>query len=86
VKNRIFWGLLAGIIGGLAGALILWGSWLLPSLGLLLTRADIVNGASAVLILGAVGGILYALVMGERRLRLWSTILSGLALWLSYCC
>ncbi|MDO9534902.1 MAG: PQQ-dependent sugar dehydrogenase [Bacillota bacterium] len=80
MKNRIFGGLLAGIMGGLAGALILWGSWLLPSLGLLLTRADIVNGASAVLVLGAVGGILYALVMGERRLRLSATILTGLAL------
>ena len=67
VKNRIFWGLLAGIIGGLAGVFILWGSWLLPSLGLLLTRADIVNGASALLILGVIGGIIYALVVGERK-------------------
>lgn len=80
MKNRIFWGLLAGIIGGLAGVFILWGSWLLPSLGLLLTRADIVNGASALLILGAIGGILYALVVGERKFRLYNTILAGLAL------
>src|SRR5690554_4082936 len=80
VKNRIFWGLLAGIIGGLAGVLILWGSWLLPSLGLLLTRADIVNGASALLILGAIGGIIYALVVGERKFRLYNTILAGLLL------
>ena len=80
MKNRIFWGLLAGIIGGLAGVFILWGSWLLPSLGLLLTRADIINGASALLILGAIGGILYALVVGERKFRLYNTILAGLAL------
>ena len=52
----------------------------LPSLGLLLTRADIVNGASALLILGAIGGILYALVVGERKFRLYNTILAGLAL------
>lgn len=80
MKNRILWGLLAGIIGGLAGAMILWGSWLLPSLGLLLTRADIINGISALLIFGAAGGILYALVVGERRLRLFNTILAGLLL------
>jgi hypothetical protein len=80
VKNRIFWGLLAGIIGGLAGVFILWGSWLLPSLGLLLTRADIVNGASALLILGAIGGIIYALVVGERKMRLYNTVLAGLLL------
>ena len=38
-----------GVVGrehwrGIAGALILWGTWLLPALGLLLTRVDIVNG------------------------------------------
>ncbi|NLL22001.1 MAG: hypothetical protein GX263_09735, partial [Firmicutes bacterium] len=80
MKNRIFWGLLAGIIGGLAGVFILWGSWLLPSLGLLLTRADIVNGASALLILGVIGGIIYALIVGERKMRLYNTVLSGLLL------
>lgn len=80
MKKRIFWGLLAGIIGSIAGAMILWGSWLLPSLGLLLTRVDIVNGASALLVFGAIGGIVYALVMGERRLRLGNTIIAGLVL------
>ncbi|MEW5920491.1 MAG: hypothetical protein AB1796_05955 [Bacillota bacterium] len=80
MKNRIVWGLLAGIIGGIAGALILWGSWLLPALGLLLTRVDIVNGASAMLAFGAVGGVIYALVMRDRRLRFVHTILAGLIL------
>lgn len=80
LKKRIFWGLMAGIIGGIAGAMVLWGSWLLPSLGLLLTRVDIINGASALLVFGAIGGILYALVMGERRLRLANTIVAGLVL------
>ncbi|NLX89986.1 MAG: hypothetical protein GXZ07_00060 [Firmicutes bacterium] len=80
MKKRIFWGLLAGIIGGIAGTMILWGSWLLPSLGLLLTRVDIVNGAAALLVFGAIGGILYALVMGERKLRLGNTILAGMVL------
>ncbi|NLC12166.1 MAG: hypothetical protein GX767_07955 [Firmicutes bacterium] len=79
-KNRIFWGLLAGLIGGLAGAMILWGSWLLPSLGLLLTRVDIVNGAAAMLSFGAIGGVLYTLVVGKRRLRLGAAVLSGLVL------
>ena len=80
MKHRIIWGLLAGIIGGIAGALILWGAWLLPALGLLLTRVDIVNGASAMLAFGAVGGGIYALVLGEKRLRFAHTILAGLVL------
>ncbi len=80
MKKRIFWGLLAGIIGGIAGTMILWGSWLLPSLGLLLTRADIINGASALLVFGAIGGIVYALLLGERKLRLGNTIIAGLVL------
>ncbi len=80
MKHRIVWGLLAGIIGGIAGALILWGSWLLPALGLLLTRVDIVNGASAMLAFGAVGGVIYALVLGDQQLRFAHTILAGLVL------
>ena len=80
MKNNIFWGLVAGVVGGLAGAFILWGTWLLPALGLLLTRVDIINGITALLILGAVGGIIYALIMRERRLRLSGTIFSGLVL------
>jgi glucose/arabinose dehydrogenase len=80
MKNRIFWGLLSGIVGGLAGAMVLWGSWLLPTLGLLLTRADIINGATTLLVFGAVGGILYALILGGRKLRLATTILAGLLL------
>jgi len=76
----LFWGILAGLIGALAGSLILWGAWLLPSLGLLLTKVSLLYGFFALLILGALGGLLYAAVMRRRRLRLSATVLAGVIL------
>ncbi len=79
-KNNLLWGILAGLLGGLAAAFILWGSWLLPSLGLLLTRVDLINGMASMLILGIVGGVIYALAVGDRRLSLPLSILAGVVL------
>ena len=76
----LLWGLLAGLIGALAGSAILWGSWLLPALGLLLTRVSLINGFFTMLFLGALGGVLYAALLRRRRMRLHSTILAGVAL------
>lgn len=70
-------GIAAGLIGALAGSFILWGSWLLPSLGLLLTRVSLLRGFAVLLIMGALGGLLYAAVMRRRRLRLPATLLAG---------
>ena len=75
-----FQGLLAGLVGALGGSLILWGAWQLPALGLLLTRVNLVYGFGSVLILGALGGLLYAAVIRRRRLRLYTTVLAGTAL------
>lgn len=78
--NKILWGVAAGLTGGAAGALILWGAWLLPSLGLLLTRVSLFNGGLAMLILGAVGGVIYALVISRFKLNMPLTLLSGIGL------
>ena len=75
-----FQGLLAGVVGALAGSLILWGAWQLPTLGLLLTRVNLVYGFGSMLILGALGGLLYAAVIGRRPLRLYTTVLAGTVL------
>jgi len=66
----LFWGVLSGLVGALAGSFILWGAWQLPTLGLLLTRVSLLYGFAALLILGALGGLLYAAVIRERRFRL----------------
>lgn len=73
----IFLGIGAGLIGALAGSLILWGAWLLPSLGLLLTKTSLIYGFIVLLIIGALGGLLYAAIIGHRRLRLHAVVLAG---------
>lgn len=78
------WGLLAGAAGGVAATFILWGSWLLPALGLVMTRVDLINGAAAVFLLATLGGALYALAVGERRLAFFSTVLAGAVFGLVY--
>ena len=76
----LLWGILAGLVGALAGSLILWGAWQLPALGLLLTRVSLLYGFAALLISGALGGLIYAVVLRQRRLRLYTTILTGAVL------
>ena len=73
-------GVAAGLTGALAGSLILWGAWLLPSLGLLWSRNSLLQGFIVLLTLGVLGGLLYAAVMGRRRLRLYATVLAGASL------
>ncbi|MCK8824867.1 PQQ-dependent sugar dehydrogenase [Fuchsiella alkaliacetigena] len=80
IKENIFWGMLTGAVGGLAAAFVLWGSWLLPGLGLILTRVDLINGLASMLILGVLGGVIYALIIGSRELTLSTSLLSGVAL------
>ncbi|MGI6615503.1 MAG: hypothetical protein ACOX30_05740 [Dethiobacteria bacterium] len=70
-------GVLAGLIGALAGSLILWGAWQLPVLGLLLTKAGLVHGFFVLLIIGALGGLLYSAIVGRRPLRLYAAVLAG---------
>ena len=70
-------GILAGLIGALAGSLILWGAWQLPVLGLLLTKAGLVHGFFVLLIIGALGGLLYSAIVGRRPLRLYAAVLAG---------
>lgn len=77
-------GIIAGLIGGAAGALILWGAWLLPALGLLLTRVSLINGGLAMLILGALGGGLFSLAVSRFRFKMPFTLVSGIVLGLVF--
>lgn len=85
--RHFFWGAMAGLAGSVAGVLLLWGSWLLPSLGLVLTRVNLVEGSAALFLAGAIGGGFYGLLTGESRLTVGSVVLSGLilglALWIA---
>ena len=74
------WGLLAGLIGAVAAALVLWGAWMLPTLGLVLTRVSITTGVLAVLMIGAVTGVVYALVAGDKKRGIMVTLSHGLLL------
>ncbi len=78
--SYILWGLLAGLIGAVAAGFILWGIWLLPSLGLLITRNSLFYGIYSILFIGTLGGGIYALILGHRKLRLGATVLSGFIL------
>lgn len=81
VWNKIYRGLLAGLIGGIAGIAIFWGAWLLPVLGLLLTRVNLMNGIFVMLLLGAVGGILYSLIKAKRtKQNIFTSLLEGIVL------
>ena len=80
LREKLIWGIIAGLIGGIAGASILWGAWMLPALGLLLARATLINGVLAMLVLGSLGGVVYAAIIDYFKLNLVSTLVSGLVL------
>ena len=67
IDRYVGWGLLSGLIGGIQATLVLWGAWMLPSLGLVLTRVSITTGIAAVLIIGVVSGGTYALLAGDEK-------------------
>ncbi len=71
---------MAGLVGGAAAAFVLWGSWFLPVLGLLLTRADLINGFAVMLGFGAIGGVLYAVALRRRDLTASTSLLAGVVL------
>lgn len=83
-------GLASGLVGSLAGVLVLWGAWMLPVLGLIFTRANPVFGGLAVGLLGALGGLIYGLIYpawaperpGAAALAAGGLIL-GAVLWLA---
>ncbi|MGI5892645.1 MAG: PQQ-dependent sugar dehydrogenase [Bacillota bacterium] len=79
-RTRFFWGVLAGLVGGIAAAMILWGSWLLPTLGLLLTKVDLIRGFVVMLVLGAIGGGIYSLFARRLSGKISTTIISGIIL------
>ncbi|NLJ80252.1 MAG: hypothetical protein GX335_04430, partial [Firmicutes bacterium] len=73
--------ILGGLISGLFASLILlfsfWGIWLLPALGMLLRRVNLLNGAIVVTILGVIGGVIYSLFVREHKLSSGKRVLAG---------
>ncbi len=78
--RHVLTGVLAGGLTAIAAALVLWGSWMLPALGLLVSRVDLVNGLASVMILGALGGGIFALLSGKRRTPPVGIIMRGVVL------
>ena len=76
-RNFLFGGLISGLFASLVLLFAFWGIWLLPSLGLLLTRVDIINGTIVVALLGVIGGLLYGLIIRDRRLSVINRVLAG---------
>jgi glucose/arabinose dehydrogenase len=81
--NRLRWparllaGIGAGLWGSLAAVLLFWGAWMLPVLGLVVTRATLGAGAVTVVLLGVAGGAAYGLVTGTRGLSPLTSAVSG---------
>ncbi len=75
--RRVAAGLAAGILGSIPAALILWGAWMLPLLGLVLTRVSLWRGVTSVVAVGALGGY-HGLAVGAFQLPLAASALAGL--------
>lgn len=84
--GKVAAGVGSGLLGGAAAALILYGAWMLPLMGLILTRVSLWRGLAATLIVGAAGGVVYsrlAGLIGAGRLRIAAAGLAlGLTVWL----
>ncbi|HHY10773.1 MAG TPA: hypothetical protein GX528_09475 [Firmicutes bacterium] len=76
-KKFLFGGLISGLFASLILLFSFWGIWLLPALGMLLRRVNLLNGAIVVTILGVVGGIIYSLFVRERKLSAGKRVLAG---------
>jgi hypothetical protein len=77
VAQRLLTGLISGLVGAVAAALILWGAWMLPVLGLLLARVSLVRGVAVTALIGAAGGLLYGAAFRRPPSLRWS-IVAGL--------
>lgn len=77
VGDFLFKGLLSGLFAGLILIFSFWGIWLLPALGLILTRVDLTNGAIVAAVFGVIGGLIYGSLIRERQLNIQQRILAG---------
>ncbi len=76
--RRLLIGLFAGTLAAIPACLILWGAWMLPLLGLVLTRVNLWSGVASVTAVAAAGGLLYGLTVGALRLTLPRAALAGM--------
>ncbi|NLK00709.1 MAG: glucose dehydrogenase [Clostridia bacterium] len=80
--------LLRGLVSGLFASLILifafWGIWLLPALGLILTRVSLINGTIVAAVMGVIGGLIYSVFVREKQLEPRKSIVAGSLLGLAF--
>jgi len=77
IGNNLFKGLVSGLFAGLILIFAFWGIWLLPALGLILTRVDLTNGSIVAALFGVIGGLIYSLFVRERHLNIGGRVLAG---------
>ena len=66
IGNNLSKGLVSGLFAGLILIFAFWGIWLLPALGLILTRADLTNGSIVAALFGIIGRLIYSLFVRDR--------------------
>ena len=76
-NNFLFGGLISGLLASLILVFSFWGMWLLPALGLLLNRVDLVSGTAVVALMGIIGGLVYSLFARGRQLKPGMRALTG---------
>ena len=75
--NFLFNGLVSGLFASLILIFAFWGIWLLPALGLILTRVNLTNGAMVAAFFGIIGGLVFSLFVREKRLNIKQRFLAG---------
>lgn len=79
-KGFLLRGLISGLFASLIPVFAFWGTWLLPALGLILTRVDLTNGTIVVASMGVIGGLIYGIFVRERQLEPGKRVLAGIIL------
>jgi|GEM_PF-583788 len=77
---RLVAGAVSGLWGSASAALILWGAWMLPVLGLVINGAVPWAGVGTVALLGVIAGAVYGLLRPAPGIRPLTSALGGLAL------
>ncbi|UMZ74650.1 PQQ-dependent sugar dehydrogenase [Natranaerofaba carboxydovora] len=73
-------GAASGIVGGIMVSLFLWGGWMLPALGLLLTSVSLIEGLVVVLVMTTLVGVIYGVAIREKVDSFAASVLIGVGI------